>query len=119
MNWYETNFRSHDVVVNDRRLGDTIIPKFLYVYKMRHGDDGDWTLPVTVEDGGVMVNHFGTMISGNPIVMDEGDHTELGDYESEEIGYSVGEYDKRVNSLEEYSKKFINTIEILPTVEIL
>lgn len=119
MNWYQTDFRNHEVVVNDKRLGNEVIPKFLYVYKMRHGDDGDWSIPVTVEECGVMVNHFGTLISGNPIDMDCGDHTELEYDESEELGYSVGEFDKKINNLEEYSERFINTIEILPTVEIL
>lgn len=37
-----------------------------HVYAMRHGDDGDWSVPVTIEPG-VLVNYWGYLITKEPL----------------------------------------------------
>ena len=51
----------------DMRIERDSVPKNKYVYECRHGDDGDWVTPVTIEDH-VYVNFAGTFITDKPIV---------------------------------------------------
>lgn len=51
----------------DMRIERDSVPKNKYVYECRHGDDGDWVTPVTIEDS-VYVNFAGTFITDKPII---------------------------------------------------
>lgn len=46
----------------DLRINRDTIPAGKYVYECRHGDDGDWVTPVTIENR-VIVNFAGTFIT--------------------------------------------------------
>ena len=50
----------------DMRLDRKTIPEGFHVYECRHGDDGDWFTPVTIETG-VIVNFAGTFLTKTPI----------------------------------------------------
>lgn len=56
----------------DMRIDRSTIPEGKYAYNCRHGDDGDWVTPVTIEKGGVMVNFAGVLIVDKPIDFPEG-----------------------------------------------
>jgi len=47
------------------RIAPNTVPKGLYFYEIRHADD-DWGEPVQLGHG-ILVNHFGTIISREPI----------------------------------------------------
>jgi hypothetical protein len=43
-----------------------------YLYAMRHGDDGDMSVPVTIEPG-VFVNYFGYIVTEIPLIFESED----------------------------------------------
>ena len=51
----------------DMRIDKDSVPEGLYAYDTRHGDDGDWCTPVTIEAGTVVVNFCGVFIADDPI----------------------------------------------------
>lgn len=55
----------------DLRIDPATIPEGKYWYHLRHGDDGDWTAPVTIENR-VIVNFCGTFITDEPIEIPNG-----------------------------------------------
>ena len=56
----------------DMRLQMDTIPKGKFSYNCRHGDDGDWITPVTIERGNVIVNFSGVFITEKEIVFPKG-----------------------------------------------
>lgn len=54
----------------DRRIDISTIPKGKYAYECRHGDDGDWATPVTIEKDPVLVNHAGTFVTDKPVTFE-------------------------------------------------
>lgn len=50
---------------HDMRIERNSIPKGLYLYEIRHDDEG-WGDPVQIARG-IMVNHFGSIITRAPI----------------------------------------------------
>ena len=52
----------HDCLYTDMRIDRRSMPKGMYAYDLRHGDDG---IPCTLEKH-VVVNHFGTVLSTRP-----------------------------------------------------
>ena len=55
------------------RIDPDSIPQGKHMYHTRHGDNNDWATPVMiqVEGRGVMVNFCGTVVSDEPIGIDE------------------------------------------------
>ena len=56
----------------DMRLQMNTIPEGKFAYNCRHGDDGNWVDPVTIESGRVMVNFAGVFIMDKPLVFPDG-----------------------------------------------
>lgn len=56
----------------DMRLQPDTIPKGKHAYNCRHGDNGDWWTPCTIESGCVMVNFAGVFITDRKIIFPEG-----------------------------------------------
>jgi len=50
---------------HDMRIKRESVPEGLYLYEVRHDDDG-WGDPVQIARG-IMVNHFGSIITREPI----------------------------------------------------
>ena len=50
---------------HDLRIDRSTVPKGLYLYEVRHDDEG-WGDPVQIAKG-IMVNHFGSIITREPI----------------------------------------------------
>lgn len=50
---------------HDLRLDRNTVPKGLYLYEVRHDDEG-WGNPVQIAKG-ILVNHFGTILTREPI----------------------------------------------------
>ena len=50
----------------ERILREDSILEGLYLYDTRHGDDGDWCAPITIENH-VLVNYCGCLVSNIPI----------------------------------------------------
>lgn len=50
----------------DARVVRETVPTNLHVYECRHGDEDDWSTPITIEDR-VIVNFAGTFITKKPI----------------------------------------------------
>ena len=50
---------------HDMRIDRNTVPKGLYLYEIRHDDKG-WGNPVRIAKG-IMVNHFGSIITREPI----------------------------------------------------
>lgn len=57
------------VIFNDMRLDSKTIPKGLYLYELRHDDEGGFD-PVQIAKG-ILVNHYGSIISNEPIKLPE------------------------------------------------
>ncbi len=55
----------------DMRLKHETIPSGLHAYNCRHGDNGNWVDPVTIEKGFVLVNFAGTFLSDKEIEFSE------------------------------------------------
>jgi hypothetical protein len=60
-----------------------------HVYRMRHDDEGDWSIPVTIEQR-VLVNYWGYLITKEPFDNPGPDslYIEL----TEEEGYNLAEW---------------------------
>lgn len=97
-NMNKTKFRGVDILFTDVRVRKEEYPKYLYKYDCRHGDEGDFVLPVTIEPG-VMVNFAGSIISGEPIDLGADGYIILTEEESEELIS-----DDIVMSIDEYAK---------------
>lgn len=67
---------------SDVRFDITTIPCNLHAFDLRH-DDFDWGTPVSVKNGSVMVNYFGTFLCENEIsvIPDTGEEYDLDDYD--------------------------------------
>ena len=67
---------------SDVRFDTTTIPSNLHAFDLRH-DDFDWGTPVSVKNGCVMVNYFGTFLCENVIsvIPDTGEEYDLDDYD--------------------------------------
>ena len=67
---------------SDVRFDTTTIPCNLHAFDLRH-DDFDWGTPVSVKNGSVMVNYFGTFLCENEIsvIPDTGEEYDLDDYD--------------------------------------
>lgn len=44
------------------RVDPRTVPEGKVCYFMRHDDNGDFTAPVTIKNGGILVNHCGTFV---------------------------------------------------------
>ena len=104
------NYKFEAVTVCDKpmvftcaRIDRIKVPKGLYVYDVRHGDDEDY-VPVELAHC-ILVNHWGTVISAEPIELDERGRRELRiDKEQDEwLDWNYEGYDI---SLIEYIKQF-------------
>ena len=56
----------------DMRLQMDTVPTGKFAYNCRHGDDGDWVTPATIEKGYVVVNFAGVFITEKEIQFPEG-----------------------------------------------
>jgi len=81
------------------RVDRSTVPGNLYIYEVRHADE-DWGEPVQVCKG-VLVNHYGTLISNKPLhrmIRSEFSHNSYRDIQSEEdwnfegCGSTLAEY---------------------------
>ena len=64
---------------HDLRIDRSTVPKGLYLYEVRHDDEG-WGDPVQIAKG-IMVNHFGSIITrrrGGGSGASYGDHSYVG-----------------------------------------
>ncbi len=55
---------------HDMRIERSSVPKGLYLYEVRHDDDG-FGNPVQIAKG-IMVNHFGSILTRSPIKLPPG-----------------------------------------------
>lgn len=60
---------------HDMRLDRSTVPKGLYLYEVRHDDVGGAD-PVQIARG-IMVNHFGTILTKEPIPLDKSGHRDI------------------------------------------
>lgn len=58
-----------DVLFTDLRIDRKTVPDGIFQYEVRHADD-DWGDPVQLAQG-ILVNHFGTILSREPIALDK------------------------------------------------
>ena len=65
----------HEVLFTDIRVSSKLIPDGLYKYEVRH-DDESWGEMVQLAKG-IMVNHFGTVLSDKPIKLDENGYRDI------------------------------------------
>lgn len=65
----------HEVLFTDIRVSSKLIPNGLYKYEVRH-DDESWGEMVQLAKG-IMVNHFGTVLSDKPIKLDENGYRDI------------------------------------------
>lgn len=56
----------------DMRIMMDTIPEGRFAYNCRHGGDGNWVDPVTIEKGDVIVNFAGVFITDKEITFPEG-----------------------------------------------
>lgn len=59
-----------------QRIPDSERNPELYYYELRHGDDGDWAVPVTIENR-VFVNYWGTLASTETIPLGKDGYIDL------------------------------------------
>lgn len=74
--------REYQGQFSDVRFDTTTIPTNLHAFDLRH-DDFDWGNPVSVKNGSVMVNYYGTFLCENVIsvIPDTGEEYDLDDYD--------------------------------------
>jgi hypothetical protein len=105
----EGEFQGKTVLFTDCRVQKDTIPEGLHRYEIRHTDD-DWGEPCQLGYG-IVVNHFGTLISNEAIQLDPGGHL---DFDADDMNFlgngyvSIGEY------LEEHPPVDKTVFEILP-----
>jgi hypothetical protein len=68
---HKRNFRGITLYFSELRIDRDSIPKNMYCYGIRHADN-DWTNPITIEPT-VMVNHYGDIITEEPLVFENAD----------------------------------------------
>ncbi|MCI8287392.1 MAG: hypothetical protein HFH89_07025 [Lachnospiraceae bacterium] len=59
----------------DLRIDRDTVPKGLHLYEVRHGDD-KWSDPVQIAKG-IVVNHFGSIITREPIDLPEDGYLDI------------------------------------------
>ena len=76
------NGREYQGKFSDVRFDTTTLPSNLHAFDLRH-DDFDWGEPVSVKNGSVMVNYYGTFLCENVIsvIPDIGEEYDLDDYD--------------------------------------
>ncbi|HOP10220.1 MAG TPA: hypothetical protein PK629_01880 [Oscillospiraceae bacterium] len=105
----EVEFQGKTVLFTDCRVQKDTIPEGLHRYEIRHTDD-DWGEPCQLGYG-IVVNHFGTLISNEAIQLDPSGHL---DFDADDMNFlgngyvSIGEY------LEEHPPVDKTVFEILP-----
>ena len=105
----EVEFQGKTVLFTDCRVQKDTIPEGLHRYEIRHTDD-DWGEPCQLGYG-IVVNHFGTLISNEAIQLDPSGHLDLDADDMNFLGngyVSIGEY------LEEHPPVDKTVFEILP-----
>lgn len=64
----------------DYRIDPNTIPEGKEWYQIRH-DDEDWSEPVSIKRGGIMINFLGTFICDHIKGMEDGEEKDIYDYE--------------------------------------
>jgi len=80
------------------RIDRNTVPKGLYLYEVRH-DDFDWVEPAQIAKG-ILVNHFGTVITHKEINLPEDGYLDLNE---EDFSY----VDSDMKRLKDYMDKYM------------
>ena len=78
----EVEFQGKTVLFTDCRVQKDTIPEGLHRYEIRHTDD-DWGEPCQLGYG-IVVNHFGTLISNEAIQLDPSGHL---DFDADDMNF--------------------------------
>lgn len=79
------NFKGYECYIADMRILQADKRSDLYYYGIRHSDD-DFSMPVTIEPN-VIVNHWGTLVTREPIdhLMDTSTHWHQIELDEEDV----------------------------------
>ena len=85
-------FRGQKVLVEEgKRIDEDKLRDNQRLYHLRHGDNNDWSVPVTVENR-VMVSFWGSLVATEEIGFEEGDYSILSEKEEEKLAIEGKEY---------------------------
>ena len=85
------------VLFTNIRIDRATVPSNLYLYEIRHADE-DWGDPCQIAKG-ILVNHFGTVISNKPIVLGKDGYR---DFVTNEFCYTDG----KCHTIKEYIARY-------------
>ena len=83
------------VLFTSIRIDASTVPKGLYLYEMRRGDE-DGFEPVQLAKG-ILINHFGTILSRKPIKLDHSGYRDIHENDFE--------YQNKALTIEKFIKK--------------
>ena len=105
----EVEFQGKTMLFTDSRVQRDTIPEGLHRYEIRHTDD-DWGEPCQLGYG-ILVNHFGTLITNEAIQLDPGGHL---DFDADAINFLGGGYVSVMEYLGAHPPVEKTVFEILP-----
>jgi hypothetical protein len=105
----EVEFQGKTVLFTDCRVQKDTIPDGLHRYEIRHTDD-DWGEPCQLGYG-IVVNHFGTLITNEAIQLDPSGHLDFG---TDAINFLGDGYVSVVEYMEAHPPMDKTVFEILP-----
>ena len=108
----EVEFLGKTALFTDSRVARDSGPEGLHRYEIRHTDD-DWGEPCQLGYG-ILVNHFGTLITNEAIQLDPSGHL---DFDADAINFLGTEY-VSVTEYMESNPRGETVFEILPSTQI-
>jgi hypothetical protein len=105
----EVEFLGKTALFTDSRVARDSVPEGLHRYEIRHTDD-DWGEPCQLGYG-ILVNHFGTLITNEAIQLDPSGHL---DFDADAINFLGTEYVSVTEYMESNPPVAKTVFEILP-----
>lgn len=105
----EVELLGKTVLFTDCRVQRDTVPEGLHRYEMRHTDD-DWGEPCQLGYG-ILVNHFGTILTNEPIQLDPGGHL---DFDAEDMNFLGNGYVSVMEYMETHPPIEKTVFEIMP-----
>lgn len=108
----EVEFQGKTALFTDSRVARDTVPEGLHRYEIRHTDD-DWGEPCQLGYG-ILVNHFGTLITNEAIQLDPSGHL---DFDADAMNFLGTGYVSVMEYLEDHPPVDKIVFEILPIDE--